>query len=109
ESLEHEHRAALGLMLDIVRHEIQTERFNAAIEACRDSIPGQAVPLFEVQSSNQSLRRLAEKNATPVSRAWNLHVGAIELKQDAIRPPLWVMQQNPGYRDRAEFKGDLRC
>jgi hypothetical protein len=107
--LEPSHRAALGLLLDIVHHKLKTDRFNGAIRACADSIPSVGEPLFDVESRSEVLRRIARDRAMQISLRWNRWVADFEFKEDAIRPPLWVMQQNPEYVDRAEFKGDLRA
>ena len=106
--LEPVHRPVLGLLLDVIRHTIKTDRFNAAIQACAASIPNAAEPLFEIESRSETLRRIARSRAMALSLKWNLWLADFQMKEDAIRPPLWVMQNNPAYIDRAEFKGDLR-
>ena len=109
ETLEPEHRPALGLLLDIIGHQLKSDRFNASIKVCADSIAKQGEPLFVAQSQGKALRAIAERNASVISRRWNLWTAEFEIKHDAIRPPLWILQQNPSYQMRAEFKGDLRA
>jgi hypothetical protein len=105
--LEQEHRPILGLLLDIVKNMTGTDHFNGAIERCEPASTPR--PLFEIERTNDSFKRLAERRASAVSRRWNLWTAELEPKYDALRSPSWVITMNPEYRERAALKGDLRA
>jgi hypothetical protein len=105
--LEREYRPVLGLLLDMVKQATGTDHFNAAIRLCDPAVV--AEPLFEIERKNDSLRRLAQRRASAISRKWNLWAPEIELKLDALRPASWIMKSNAEFRERGAFKGDLRA
>ena len=107
DELEPEHRPVLGLLLATVREETGTTHFNSVIREC--SPAQEPRPLFEIERRNDKLRRLAKRHASPISREWNLWTRAFGPKIGALRPVRWVLKRNPGYRSRADLKGDLRA
>jgi len=107
DELELEYRPVLGMLLATVREETGTAHFNAVIRDCPPA--DEAAPLFEIERKNEKLRRLAERHAAPISRQWNLWARAFRPKDEALRPVRWILERNPGYRIRADLKGDLRA
>jgi hypothetical protein len=104
--LEPEYRPALGLILDSALSLGAPRDLQIARAACnRAAIPH---PLFRSQRSNPVFARIAAKNASAKSLEWGVWAPEVELKQDAIRPVTWVVQ-NRGFRERAIRAGDLRC
>jgi biotin operon repressor len=69
----------------------------------------QARPLYLFQRANPILAKLAKRQASGLSKKWNLWTDPFEPKTDAIRPIGWVFEQNPSYRLRETFGGDLRA
>ncbi len=105
--LEPEHQAALGLILETALAHGAARDLSVPLEACvRRTVAG---PLFAAQQADAGLRAIAEKHATAVSRQWGVWAPEVELKRDAVRPVGWLLEQNPGYRERIVRKGDLRC
>jgi hypothetical protein len=100
-------RAALGLVLESALNEGAPRDLGTAVEACRPANVAQ--PLFDIHLSGEIARRLAERNASELSRKWGVLVPAFDLKRDAVRPISWILEKNPSFRDRAIRKGDLRC
>lgn len=107
--LEREHRAALGLLLEIAQRGRHPARFAAVIGALRGEAMHPARPLFDVERASAGLAERAERRASAVSRRWGLWCEEIELKTDALRPAAWVMARNPELVMRADFRGDLRA
>jgi len=103
------HWPVLGLLFDLVRHQTKSPRFNAVVKACAGAALPEPQPLFGVESELSSVRRMVERDALAVSRPWHLWLRPFALKNDALRPAEWIMDQNAGWRLRAELKGDLRA
>ncbi|MGA2232755.1 MAG: hypothetical protein ABSH22_17790 [Tepidisphaeraceae bacterium] len=104
-----EHRAALGLMLDLAREKgiNNSHRFNQAMIACGRATDQR--PLLDIDRRSDFFVRMARKNASAASLKWGRWVGDFELKEDAIRPASWIIEHNPSMRWRGDFKGDLRA
>lgn len=100
------HRSELGLLLSTVEQASGTKHFKETVSLCEAADP--ARPLYDMQNDLPSWRRSAEIEASPLSRQWGLWCQPFEPKRDAIRPARWVIQNNPGYFDRAVLRGDLR-
>lgn len=99
--------ATLGLMLEFAKAYANTDHFNLAIKCCK---PVQtSKPLFTVDRLSSSLASLAEKNCSLVGQRWGLWCEDVSLKDDAVRPLAWVMEQNPSLQWRAIFGGNLRA
>ena len=99
--------ATLGLLLDTAKELTNTDHFNLAIKFCTPlKIPK---PLFAVDRLSESLALSAQRNSSPMGCRWGLWCEAIALKEDAIRPLAWVMEQNPSLKWRAVFGGNLRA
>lgn len=106
-ALEPKFQPVLGLVIEeAVAHGAPRDLLIAAA-VCRVASPPR--PLAEVQRENLHLERVATRNASPRSRRWGLLHPEVELKPEALRPVEWVWDRNPGLRDRAKRKGDLRC
>jgi hypothetical protein len=104
--LEGRYKPVLGLLLDTVRQTSRTKHFNEVISVC---VPApEAAPLFDIERKHEGLRRLAERHASPISKRWNLWARSLQPKNDALRPTRWIIRDNPEYRTRADFNGDLR-
>jgi len=107
DELEHEHRAALGLLLDIAQQGTHPEKFASVIREL--SPASEARPLFDVERANAKLAERSRRRASPISTRWRLWCEEIEFKDDALRPASWLMRENPGLVMRADFRGDLRA
>jgi hypothetical protein len=109
DELEPEHRPTLGFLLDWVRRRgsANTKRFNRAIRACGRKVDER--PLFDVERRNPALAELARQRASPLSRKWGRWAAEFDLKDDALRPEEWVIDQNPSLRARLLVGGDLRA
>jgi hypothetical protein len=107
DELEHEHRATLGLLLDIAQQDTHPAQFASII---RELSPAcEARPLFDIERGSPTLAERARRRASPISLRWGLWCEEFELKDDALRPAAWLMSQNPGLIMRADFRGDLRA
>lgn len=105
--LEPGYRPVLGLLLELAQVSRRGGHFNAVIAMCG---PAElAGPLFEVDRGSGALSARAERRASEVSRRWNLWTEEMAVKKDAIRPAGWIIDHNPVFRARADFKGDLRA
>ena len=104
--LEEQHKPVLGLLLDTVRQQTGIAHFNDVIGECLPAT--EAAPLFEIERRHERLHRLAERHASPISKRWNLWARTLKPKDEALRPTRWIIENNPGYQCRADFKGDLR-
>lgn len=105
--LEPEHRPALGLLLDeAVAHgapaELRTPR-----DACRSA--SHPAPLAAAFRTHPALLRVAESEASPLSRRWGVWLPPVQPKPDAIRPAPWIRTQNPSWASRVIRRGDLRA
>ena len=87
--------AVLGLLLDEVKAISGSTHFDETIAKCRPA--AEAQPLFEIEQRNPTLRKLAERHASPLSRKWNLWAEPFEPKYNAIRPKNWIAAMNPGF------------
>lgn len=107
DELEQGARPALGLLLDTAHQGTHPPRFATIIKG----LPAAATPapLFEAERRSQALRDGARKRASDLSQKWGLWTGPIPFKLDALRSPAWVLERNPAFRDRADFRGDLRA
>lgn len=101
-----EHRPVLGLLLDIAQQGTHPLQFQSIIKGIAPATSDG--PLFDIERSDERLLDRARRQASPISQKWRLWCAPIEFKPDAIRPPQWVMSQNPGFITRADFRGDLR-
>jgi hypothetical protein len=107
DELEHEHRATLGLLLDIAQQGTHPARFASIIREL--SPASEPHPLFDIERASAKLAERARRRASSISLRWGLWCEAIEFKDDALRPASWLMSQNPGLVMRADFRGDLRA
>lgn len=105
DELEAEYRPAMGMLLDWARSHGQRCRLNQAIKAC--GRPANGRPLLDIDSASPELARLAEREASPLSRKWGRWFAPFDLKDDAIRPVEWIAAQNPALAVRALTGGDL--
>lgn len=99
--------AILGLMLERAAEQAQTDHFNLVLKQCTPA--ALAKPLFAVDRLSESLSGLARRNSSPLGLRWGLWCETIGSKEDAVRPPSWVMGQNPALAQRALFNGNLRA
>lgn len=107
DELDIEHQAKLGLLLDIAQQGSHPLEFETVIKILKPA--PRAQPLFAIHRTNQKLAAIAERKSSPIARRWNLWCEAFAFKPDALRPARWLMQQRPGLRTRADFRGDLRA
>lgn len=107
DELEAEYQPTMGMLLDWARGHGQgnRSRFNQAIAAC--GRPKQGRPLLDIDLSSPGLTRLAEAEASPLSRKWGRWFAPFDLKHDAIRPVGWIAAKNPALAVRALTGGDL--
>ena len=105
--LEWEARPVLGLLLDIAQQGTHPQRF-AAITKILPAAET-AEPLFEAEARTANLRARAERRASERSRRWGRWCAPLELKPDALRPAGWVLETNPEFLCRADWRGDLRA
>jgi hypothetical protein len=104
--LEATHRPVLGLLIESAAgHGAPRELLIAAGPFAPARPPR---PLSDAAEHPQ-LAAIAERNASELSRKWGVWSSEMEPTPDALRPPAWVLARNPGLRDRALRKGDLRC
>jgi biotin operon repressor len=105
--LDGQDRSVLGVLLETAIEAGAPGELRSVLAACE---PADApVPLFVADRGEKTARSIVESTATEASRRWNLLLQPVALKPESIRPPAWVLQHNPSYRDRALRKGDLRC
>ncbi len=83
DELEPDYSPVMGALLDFTHSFVKAELFAEAIAECKPAPAPQ--PLFDVERSSPARWRLAEKNASPISRRWNRWVPDFEPKDDAIR------------------------
>jgi len=107
DELEAEHRPVMGFLLEWAREHSESSKkhFDRAMKAC-----GRAKdfrPLLEVDRRNAFLIRLAEQQASALSRKWGRWMENFELKANAIRPVEWITENNPSLAHRALTGGDL--
>jgi len=109
DQLPREHWPVLGLLFDLVRHQTRSPRFNAVVKTCAQAALPEPQPLFDVEARLAATHKIVQRDAVEASRTWHLWVRPIELKNDALRAPDWLIEQNPSWQVRAELKGDLRA
>jgi len=97
-------QATLGLVLETVDTWVPV--FNSVV---RDLPPMETpVPLLERDRQRPALTRLAELEASTLSKRWGLWSLPIERRSNAIRPVSWVFEANPALGVRSLFKGALK-
>lgn len=106
EQLSPRDQATLGLLLGTADQWLPTPVFGGLTRHLRPMATPQ--PLLLTDQTRPALARLAELEASPISRRWGLWCLPIEPKPDAIRPPSWVLKTNPTLRARSLFKGSLK-
>lgn len=107
DELEPEHRAAMGLLLEIAQQDSHPPQFGSII---RELAPeAEPRPLFDIERTPPSAAERARRRASPTSLRWGIWCEEFEFKDNALRPPTWVMGHNPGLITRADFRGDLRA
>jgi hypothetical protein len=87
--------AVLGLLLDEVKVISGSTHFDETIAKCQPA--NKAQPLFEIEQRNPTLRKLAERHASALSKKWNLWAEPFEPKYNAIRPKSWIVAMNPSF------------
>lgn len=107
EELDFHAQPVLGLLIDAAVELGAPRELRTASELCTPATP--ARPLFDAYARNPLLQQVAESTASSLSRAWGLWAPPAEVKTDALRPLAWVVANNPIYRSRSQYKGDLRC
>ena len=107
DELEPQYRPTMGMLLDWTQSHGggHSCRFNQAVAAC--GRPTNARPLLDIDSASPELARLAEGEASPLSRKWGRWFAPFDLKDDAIRPVRWIAAKNPALAVRALTGGDL--
>lgn len=106
ETLEPEARPVLGLLLDLAIKHGASRELNIAADQCGSA--DEPRPLFRVHAASKTRRHLAEQTSCPEAKRRGLWAPNVEVKTDVLRPASWIIRQNPGFRDRAIRKGDLR-
>lgn len=104
EIADREHLAALGLLLDAVKHETGSPHLSSAIARCRPR--GSGIALLRSERHADYLP-IVELEACKLSRKWGLLTPMPAVKTDAIRPIGWVLKANPSLRVRALLGGNL--
>lgn len=106
DELEPEFEAVLGLIIEEAVENGATRDLLIISEVC-EPLP-EPQPLTAVQRDDGPLTRIAERRASDVSRHWGVWASPVTLKDDALRPVTWLLEHNPGFRERIVRKGDLR-
>lgn len=99
--------AALGLLLDTVKSRIDIDHFNIVIKKC--TALKKAEPLFEVDRTNRKLKAMAKTTSCKMGIKWGLWCPESQLKEDALKPTDWIMNENTKLINRAIFNGNLRA
>ena len=99
-------QATLGILLDTADQWLPTPIFRGLTRRLSPMATPQ--PLLLTDQTRPALARLAELEASPISRHWGLWCLPIEPKRNAIRPSSWVLKTNPALRFRSLFKGSLK-
>lgn len=107
DELELEFQATLGLLLDTAQQGTHPLEFHSIIRQLEPA--RQPRPLFESARRTSRMADMAKRKASAISRRWNLWCQPVEFKEDAMRPPSWMMARQPQLRTRADFRGDLRA
>lgn len=99
--------AVLGLLLSSARYKTNTDHFNLVIKQCKPvTVPE---PLFIPDRKSTGLAKLAESRSCELGKQWGLWCEDVQLKDDAVRPLNWLMDNNPSIQYRALFGGNLRA
>jgi len=107
ESLDHDGRAILGLLIETSLEYHRTQHFAQILEACG---PAQKTrPLFNVDSRTAAMSQFARSRASSLSKRWKLWTDPMAPKPEALRPSHWIMDNNPDFRFRAVFKGNVKA
>jgi len=107
DELEEEFHPVLGLLLDIAQQGTHPLEFQTVTKTLRPA--PSPVPLFDIDRTHPKLAERAHKNASAISKTWNLWCVLFELKSGALRPSCWLMNRHPEFITRADFRGDLRA
>lgn len=107
DELERVARPVLGLILDLAIKHGAARNLNIAAKACGKAKETRV--LFDIHAGSAARRRLAQTTACPEAKCRGLWAPDVDPKLDALRPAAWILTNNPGYRDRAIRKGDLRA
>ena len=99
--------ASLGLILTMTKYYTGTDHFNLVIKNC--TAAESPKPMFLSDRNNANLTKLAQSRSCDLGRRWGLWCESVQLKEDAIRPLNWLMDQNPLLKHRALFGGNLRA
>lgn len=105
--LSGEFQPILGLILDTAVAHGAPRELSIVTELCRVEAPPR--PLAVIQRDDAALGALAESTASRLARTWGVLTPEILPRTELVRPAAWVLANNPGLRDRALRKGDLRC
>jgi hypothetical protein len=98
-------QATLGLLLETVNG--WEPVFGLMIRQLQPLETGE--PLLDHDRGQASLTRLAELEASAISKRWGVWCQPIERRDNAIRPPSWVFRVNPSLRLCSLFKGSLKA
>ena len=107
DELEADAQSALGLLLEIAHRGTHPPRFAMVTK----DLPAAKTlgPLFEAERRTAALRERTWKRASYLSKRWGLWTEPVSFKLDALRSPRWIFDKNPGFVQRADFRGDLRA
>lgn len=106
DELAEEHHPALALLLASAIERGATRDLAIVADVCRPAAP--ARPLFIVLQGSDVLERIAKEHASALSKRWGVWAPDATLKDDAIRPAIWLLAKNPTLYGRIVRKGDLR-
>ncbi len=107
DELEVEYRPVLGLLLDIAQQGTHPLEFQTVTKTLEPALV--PTPLFDIDRTHPKLAERSSKNASAISKSWNLWCTPFEFKNDALRPASWLMARHPEFITRADFRGDLRA
>ena len=87
ESLEREHYATLGLLLELAKNTSGSQRFAGAIALCAQSIEDdEGRPMADIENETPFLRQLSRGRASGESLRWGRWIERFEPKYRALRP-----------------------
>ena len=107
EMTENETSAVIGLMLSLAKEHTIADHFNLVIKQCQPTALPK--PLFVLDRESAGLAKLAESRSCKIGKRWGLWCENVQLKDDAVRPLSWLMDNNPSIQYRALFGGNLRA
>jgi len=107
DELEARHLPTFGLMLETIREKSGTRRFDSLIEWC----PAAAEPdhLFDIARITPTTAKLSREKASKTSIRWGRWAEDFDLKNDALKSARWIIENNPSFRYRMIYKGNLRA